>query len=142
MSAKKSAEVIIDGKVYTLSGYEEEEYLQKVATYINGKINEFHSVESFKRLPQDTKSTLIELNIADDYFKAKEQIEKQELELDQKEKEIYELKHDLISNQIKCENLEEKIQGLEADKRELLLNKSKLEASLEDALLGSLPGDK
>ena len=62
-------EVIIDGKVYTLSGYEEEDYLQKVATYINGKINEFQSVESFKRLPQDTKSTLIELNIADDYFK-------------------------------------------------------------------------
>ncbi|MCR5668153.1 MAG: cell division protein ZapA [Lachnospiraceae bacterium] len=142
MSAKKSAEVIIDGKVYTLSGYEEEDYLQKVATYINGKINEFQSVESFKRLPQDTKSTLIELNIADDYFKAKEQIEKQELELNQKEKEIYDLKHDLISNQIKCENLEETIRGLEADKRELLLNKSKLEASLEDALLGSLPGDK
>jgi cell division protein ZapA len=142
MSAKKSAEVIIDGKVYTLSGYEEEDYLQKVATYINGKINEFQSVESFKRLPQDTKSTLIELNIADDYFKAKEQIEKQELELDQKEKEIYDLKQDLISNQIKCENLEETIRGLEADKRELLLNKSKLEASLEDALLGSLPGDK
>jgi len=142
MSAKKSAEVIIDGKVYTLSGYEEEEYLQKVATYINGKINEFHAIDEFKRLSQDTKATLIELNIADDYFKAKEQIEKQEAELEQKEKEIYELKHDLISNQIKVENLEETIQGLEADKRELLLNKSKLEASLEDALLGSIPGDK
>ena len=41
MSAKTSAEVVIDGKVYTLSGYEGEEYLQKVASYINGKINEF-----------------------------------------------------------------------------------------------------
>ena len=28
MAAKKSAEVIIDGKVYTLSGYEEEDYLR------------------------------------------------------------------------------------------------------------------
>ena len=35
MSAKTSAEVVIDGKVYTLSGYEGEEYLQKVASYIN-----------------------------------------------------------------------------------------------------------
>ena len=43
MSAKTSAEVVIDGKVYTLSGYEGEEYLQKVASYINGKINEFTS---------------------------------------------------------------------------------------------------
>ena len=37
MSAKTSAEVVIDGKVYTLSGYEGEEYLQKVASYINGR---------------------------------------------------------------------------------------------------------
>ena len=34
MSAKTSAEVVIDGKVYTLSGYEGEEYLQKVALLI------------------------------------------------------------------------------------------------------------
>ena len=39
MSAKTSAEVVIDGKVYTLSGYEGEEYLQKVASYINGRDN-------------------------------------------------------------------------------------------------------
>ena len=47
MSAKTSAEVVIDGKVYTLSGYEGEEYLQKVASYINGKINEFTSIEKY-----------------------------------------------------------------------------------------------
>ena len=39
MEVKTSAEVVIDGKVYTLNGYEGEEYLQKVASYINGKIN-------------------------------------------------------------------------------------------------------
>ena len=37
MSEKSSAEVIIGGKVYTLSGYEGEEYLQKVAAYITIK---------------------------------------------------------------------------------------------------------
>ena len=45
MSAKTSAEVVIDGKVYTLSGYEGEEYLQKVAAYINIKISEFDEIE-------------------------------------------------------------------------------------------------
>ena len=35
MSAKKNTEVLIGGKKYTISGYEEEEYLQRVATYIN-----------------------------------------------------------------------------------------------------------
>ena len=54
MAAKKSAEVIIDGKVYTLSGYEEEDYLQKVGAYINNKISEFNEMEEFRRLSADT----------------------------------------------------------------------------------------
>ena len=33
MSAKNDTEVIIGGKVFTISGYESEEYLQKVASY-------------------------------------------------------------------------------------------------------------
>ncbi len=138
MSAKKSAEVIIDGKVYTLSGYEEEEYLQKVANYINGKLQDFRDSENFKMLSKDMQCTLVELNIADDFFKAKDQIEKQEVEIEQKEKEIYDLKHDLISSQVKFETMQETIDTLEAEKKELLLNKAKLEASLEDALLGSV----
>jgi len=101
MSGKTSAEVIIGGKVYTLSGYEGEEYLQRVATYINNKINEFSNMEELRRFPSDMKATLLELNIADDYFKAKAQVEKLEQEIEQKDKEIYDLKHDLISNQIK-----------------------------------------
>ena len=40
MSAKTNAEVVIGGKVYTLSGFESEEYLQKIASYINTKISE------------------------------------------------------------------------------------------------------
>ena len=106
MAAKKSAEVIIDGKVYTLSGYEEEDYLQKVGAYINNKINEFNEMEEFRRLSADTRSTLLALNIADDYFKAKESVDKYQLDMDQKEKEIYDLKHDLIADQIKIENYE------------------------------------
>ena len=139
MSEKTSAEVIIGGKVYTLSGYEGEEYLQRVATYINNKINEFNGMEELRRFPSDMKATLLQLNIADDYFKAKAQVEKLEQELEQKDKEIYDLKHDLISNQIKAESDEKSRKELEAENRELLLNKAKLEASLEDALLGKVP---
>lgn len=138
MTAKKSAEVIIDGKVYTLSGYEEEGYLQKVGTYINNKINEINEVDEFRKLSVDTRHTLIELNIADDYFKAKDSVEKHELDMEQKEKEIYDLKHDLISDQVKIEDLQDKIKALEAENKELLMHKSRLEASLEDALLGGI----
>ncbi len=138
MTAKKSAEVIIDGKVYTLSGYEEEGYLQKVGTYINSKISEFAELDEFRNLSVDTRHTLIELNIADDYFKARESVDKLELDMEQKEKEIYDLKHDLIADQLKIEDMEEKLKSLEAENKELLMQKSKLEASLEDALLGGI----
>ena len=36
--------VVINNKVYTLSGQESEDYLQNVATYINGKIAECQSI--------------------------------------------------------------------------------------------------
>ena len=135
MSAKTSAEVVIDGKVYTLSGYEGEEYLQKVAGYINGKRTEYDTLEDYRHLPLNMKSTLIQLNIADDYFKAKAQVEKLERDLELKDKEIYDLKHDLISNQIKTETAEATMKELEAENRELLLNKARLEATLEENLL-------
>ncbi len=142
MSEKTSAEVIIGGKVYTLSGYEGEEYLQRVAAYINNKINEFNGMEELRRFPADMKATLLELNIADDYFKAKAQVEKLEREIEQKDKELYDLKHDLISNQIKSESDAKSLKELETQNRELLLNKAKLEASLEDALLGKVSKGK
>ncbi len=135
MSAKTSAEVVIDGKVYTLSGYEGEEYLQKVAAYINNKISEFDAIEDYRHLPLNMKSTLIQLNIADDYFKAKSQVEKLERDIELKDKEIYDLKHDLITNQVKTETAEASVKQLEAENRELLLNKARLEATLEDSLL-------
>ena len=94
MSVKTDTEVIIGGKVFTLSGYESEEYLQRVASYINNKTAEYNKVESFKRQPVDTQSVLLQLNIADDYFKAKKQISLLEEELQSKEKELYDLKHE------------------------------------------------
>lgn len=140
MSAKTSADVLIGGKIYTLSGYESEAYLQKVATYINNKMSEFDEMEQFRRFPMDMKSTLLELNIADDYFKAKDQAEKLEQDIEVKDKEIYDLKHELISAQIKMESNDKTIAELEKENKELLLHKAKLEASLEDALLGKVKG--
>lgn len=113
MNVKTDTEVIIGGKVFTLSGYESEEYLQKVASYINNKMNEYSKVESFTRQSSDTQNVLLLLNIADDYFKAKNQISLLEEDLQTKEKELYNLKHELISSQIKLETSEKQLRELE-----------------------------
>jgi cell division protein ZapA len=111
MSSKTDTEVIIGGKVFTLSGYESEEYLQRVASYINNKLTEYGKVDSFRRQPLDTQNVLLQLNVADDYFKAKKQISILEDELQEKDKELYDLKHELISSQIKLESVEEQVKS-------------------------------
>nr|WP_318686522.1 cell division protein ZapA [uncultured Acetatifactor sp.] len=131
-SSKTDTEVIIGGKVFTLSGYESEEYLQKVASYINNKMNEYGKVDSFKRQPLDTQSILLQLNIADDYFKAKKQISILEEELAGKEKELYDLKHELISSQIKLENAEKRIKALESELNENAKSIVRLETELKE----------
>ena len=137
MSAKKSTQVLIGGKIYTLSGYEEEDYLQRIATYINGKLSEFEELESVHNFTVDMKNTLLDINIADDYFKAKDRVISSEQELKAKNQEIYNLKHELVANQVACEDNEKKISDLKEEIQELRLIKAKLEATLEDALLGT-----
>ena len=104
MSARTDTEVIIGGKVLIVSGNESAEYLQKVASYISNKINEYMKMDSFKRQSVETQNLLIQLNIADDYFKAKKQMELLEQDLKAKENELYDLKHELIAAQIKLDN--------------------------------------
>ncbi len=110
--AKTDTEVLIRGRIYTLSGYESEEYLQKVALYINNKFAEYNKNEAFSHQSTDTQSVLLELNIADDYFKAKKQIDAMDLDSQEKDKEIYDLKHDLISTQMKLDTAQQQVTEL------------------------------
>ena len=89
MAVKNTAQVIIGGKIITLGGYESEEYFQQVASYMNKKIGELETVPGYGRQPMETKHMLLSLNITDDYFKAKKQVEMVEEELSEKDKELY-----------------------------------------------------
>jgi len=131
MSTKVDTEVLIGGKVYTLSGYESEEYLQKVASYINNKMMEYNKVEGFRRQPMDAQNVLLQLNIADDYFKAKKHIDRLEEDLNAKEKELYDLKHELIASQIKLENSEKNNKNLQNELNENTKKLIRLEAEMK-----------
>ena len=130
MSSKNKTEVLIDGKIYTLSGYESEEYLQRVATEINNKLAELKKLDGYARLSQELKSILLELNVADDYFKAKNQVEMVEEELAQKDQELYDLKHELISTQIKLEDAAKELEALKEQATEYQKQIVKLETEL------------
>lgn len=133
MANKNDTEVIIGGKLYTLSGYESEEYLQKIASYINNKISDYAKLDVFRRQPLDTQNVLLQLNIADDYFKAKKQISLMEEDVQTKEKELYDLKHELIATQIKLENSEKSLKGVQKELQESAKQIVRLETQLKDS---------
>ncbi len=133
MSTKNNAEVLIGGKIYQLSGFESEEYLQKVAAYINAKRAEIDEIEGNRRMPADMKATLVELNLADDYFKAKKTAENLETDIQEKEKNLYELRHDLVSVQMEKDDLKKQIEQIKKEKEKLSIDNATLKERLSSA---------
>jgi cell division protein ZapA len=75
MAEKNKIEVFIGGKIYKILGEESEEYLQKVARYIDKKMAEISRTDRPTVVSNSVLSILTAINVADDYFKMKEQNE-------------------------------------------------------------------
>ena len=134
MAVKNTAKVLIGGKIITLGGYESEEYFQTVASYINKKMDELSGMPGYSRQPMETKHTLLSLNITDDYFKAKKQAEVFEQDLQQKDQEMYDLKHELISLRMQIEEAQKNEQEA-LEQKSLLEGKNKeLEKQIDELL--------
>ena len=131
MAVKNTAQVVIDGKIITLGGYESEEYFQKVAAYMNNKISELSQMPGYSRQAMETKHTLLSLNITDDYFKAKKQAEIFEQDLQQKDQEMYDLKHEMIAAQVQLENMEKAMKEMQTKTYDLQKQIVKLETELD-----------
>lgn len=112
INKKNDTDVIINNKRYTISGFESEDYLQKIATFLNSKINELKAQDFFRNLDTDMKAVLIQINIADEYFKIKRKFDESEDDSDSKSNEIYTLKHEIMSLQTKLEKANKEIERL------------------------------
>lgn len=133
MNKYHDIEVIINNKRYTLSGYESEEYLQKIASYINSKHMEFRNKDAYKFLDSDLKNILMQINIADDYFKTKDHIKELEKENEAKSNEIFDMKHELISVQTKLDTALKEAEELKKELYEYQKKIVRLETELSDA---------
>lgn len=106
------SEVLIDGRKYTISGFEGDEYLQKIASYINRKLSEFKKRDYYRRLDFDLRNVLLAINIADDYYKQKNKATEYRTESETKDKMVLEMKHEII-------DLQEKVKKMETENDEL-----------------------
>ncbi len=131
MSSKNYIDVVIDGKIYNIGGFESEAYLQKVASYINNMIMEFKQNESYRMQKMDMQRILLEINIANDYFKAKKQADLLESDLEIREKEVYDLKHELIISDAKAETAVKELEEAKDRIKELEKEIVSLQAQLK-----------
>ena len=135
MEKKNYTDVYIAGRVYTLGGFEEEEYMQQVAACVNSKISELREQQGYLKLNTDYQNVLLELNLADDIFKARRQTAAAEKRCADQEKEAYNLRHDLVTAQIKLEGMAKQLdtaqENFEAAQKELAAAQEELEKTKE-----------
>lgn len=132
MDKRSNIEVIIDGKQYEMMGYEGEEYLHKLAAYINAKLTDLKAQKSYPKLDSGVKNVLLQINIADDFFKMKKAYEEELEESERKTKEIADLKREKVALQTKLEAQEQTNQTLREENLELQKKVVRLETELEE----------
>lgn len=110
MNTKNDVEVVINGKQYTLCGYESSDYLQHIATHINGKYAEFKQQEGYNRLDMDMRNIMLAINLTDDYFKAQKLAEEFREQKEEMEREIFNMKHELLARQDELKEVEQKLE--------------------------------
>ena len=132
MNQYRDTEVIINNRRYTISGYESEEYLQKIASFINNKHHEYKNRDAYKFLDSDLIHILMQINIADDYFKLKEKLKEMEEESEFKSNEIYDFKHEVISTQTKLDSAQKELEEVKNELYEAQKEIVRLETELND----------
>lgn len=132
MAEKRVIKVLIAGKVMTMSGYESEEYMQKVAAYINSKIEEYEKTDAFRRASADIRHRMLELNFADSYFKEKEHAEELEQRLKDKINELDEMKHNYVNSQVMVDDQKKDVGSLETKLRESEKSVTRLQTTLTE----------
>ena len=96
MRNKNDVEVLIDGRKYTICGFESAEYLQQIASYINRKFIEFKKKDYYARLDLDLRKILLAINIADDYYKMKKKANEYRTENELKDQLVLDMKHEIL----------------------------------------------
>jgi cell division protein ZapA len=132
MNKKNDARVCINGKNYNIAGYENVEYLHKIADYINRKQEEIKGRNGSNIINDSEKNILMMINIADDYLKLRERDEEISYGFDDRQKEIANLRRELVNLQTKLDAVENDNKILRADNVELQKKQVRLETELSN----------
>ena len=111
---KNDVEVLINGRTYTICGFESAEYLQQIAGYINRKYAEFQKMEHYNQMDVELRNALLAINISDEYYKEKKKSSEYRTENKKKEKMVLDMKHEIIELQELVKKKDKKIEELQS----------------------------
>ena len=118
MEGKRELSVVIDGKVYRLSGGSDS-YLQKLASYVDGKISELKTRAGYNKLSTEYRDILLALTIAEEVFKLKEEIEVFNQDSRDREQELYELKQEVVDKKLQIDTANKLVEDYKTKVNEL-----------------------
>lgn len=118
MEEKSELSVVIDGKVYRLSGGSDS-YLQKLASYVDGKIRELKTQPGYNKLSTEYRDILLALNISEEVFKLKDEIEVFNQDSRDREEELYKLKQEIVDKKLQIDAANKLVEDYKAKVNEL-----------------------
>ena len=118
MEGKRELSVVIDGKVYRLSGGSDS-YLQKLASYVDGKISELKTQAGYNKLSTEYRDILLALTSAEDVFKLKEENEVFNQDSRDREQELYELKQEVVDKKLQIDTANKLVEDYKTKVNEL-----------------------
>ena len=103
VSTKNKVSLRIAGKEYNIVGTESEEYMHKIGNYVDKKLSEI--MRTSVKLNNTMASVLTAINVADDFFKAREAENYFKDELLKMKKQLDELRKENESNKGDLESI-------------------------------------
>jgi len=122
MAMTNKIDVVIGGKVLTIRSEESAEHVQRIAMYVDQKIQMLKEKNLTAVVDERLRAVLIALNLADDYFKVKDLYTAQEITFQKVAKETVKLEKENATLKNQMKKLQAKLDKVTGEFEEFLHN--------------------
>ncbi|MCR5201682.1 MAG: hypothetical protein K6D02_01125 [Lachnospiraceae bacterium] len=130
MSDNKEVRVYIDGHQYILISSKSDEYVHKLASYIDSKIQDYGRNKEFFKLDEDKRNVLVNINIADDYYSARDELDEIKETKRKLQEDFFDLKNKISEKDEEIIALRDQLEKVsKSHQTEELVNQKKLKES-------------
>jgi len=132
-------DVVIGGKVLTIRSEESAEHVQRIALYVDQKIQMLKEKNLTAVVDERLRAVLIALNLADDYIKIKDMHTAQEVMYQKLAKQTVKLEKENATLKNQMKKLEAKLDMVTSEYEDFLRNFDKQEEDNKNKIVRTVP---